>query len=276
MSFDAWAKSMDLDERQADRIAQVVEYEKGREQEIRMVAERLLSELGRMDYQDVLSARAEDRKTALTYWHSRGAAGEEIDAAELATLQKDNPTAYNAYMAGKAGKSLTDVQRDNEMQDKYVNAFITSFDPKSAVFQNALTTFFKELGVDVPEGLATSLDGGTSVYQAATNPAAQGYANIKGVDDPTYRQLLTSADTVKGYGDAEVVDLPGLGNKRWTYTNLEKALSSGGVVKENGKLYIVEGKSVEKKGGANWTVYTLKEIGTKETIQVSAAGSRSS
>lgn len=118
-----------------------------------------------------------------------------------------------------------------------------------------------DMATQLSEARATAITDGT-----------KDWTTIKGVDDPVYKALLESGTGVEGYGDKSDVNPKGIGNDRHTYTNLEDAFNNKTFIKKDGKLYAVTKADTVEKGWKNWTDYTLTEIGSKETIKVTAKG----
>jgi hypothetical protein len=267
LQFDAWAKERDLDEKTADRIWQTVENEKSREHDVKLIAENLVRSLTEKDYDAAIAERTQVRNSKAEYYHSLGLSGEEMDPAELDKLKKNDPLAYNSYMAGKSGKSIEDVKRGFEREDRYLGAFLTSFDPKSPAFQTAITRLFSGWGVDTIE----PEEGDESLYQQATGKID--YTKItKG--DPAYQEILNSKDTMRGVGQVRNIRSTTPGRKgRWALSNMEKAYKGGTPVVYNGKVYMVESQSVLNKNQRNHTNYVLKEVGGDTTLTIRADGS---
>lgn len=118
-----------------------------------------------------------------------------------------------------------------------------------------------EYARQIGEARAADILAGTKTWQS-----------IKGTDDPTYKALVASSIGENGYGDVTDVNPSGGGNDRHAYSNLEAAYSSGGLIRKDGKLYAVTNLTIDEHGWKNWTNYVLTEVGSKNTVSVTAKG----
>ena len=118
-----------------------------------------------------------------------------------------------------------------------------------------------DMATQLADARATAITDGTKDWKT-----------IKSVDDPVYKAMIESGTGVDGYGDNGKVNPAGVGNDRHSLTNLEDAYNNKTFIKKDGKLYAVTGVSTVKKNWMNWTDYTLTEVGSKDTIKVTAKG----
>lgn len=265
MEFDAWAKQSDIDQNTADRIWQTVENEKSRENDLNLITQKLVASLTTMNYESAVAERTENRKVKAEYYYSLGAAG-GMDAEALAKLEANDPTAAMAYKAGQAGQSLQDVQRDIEMQDKYISAFLTSFDPNSAAFQGAVTDFFSKMGVEAPEGLGT---GGNNLYGAATKSIDDvKYTDIRGSSapgSPNYQQYKAVYDRATEWMPQFKRDTEGMNS-----VNFVDVPEANSYFKLNGKLYYVVTPKLREYGrsGINSQRFDAYDVETGKLVPI--------
>jgi len=161
-AFDTWAKKMDLDNNQADRIWQASENEANRTADINKIAVTLFADIQRKDYDQYLADKTFKRDNKIKTYGNLGQSGDWQgiyndpamtamgEYAVLQILKSYDPDAYDAYTLGKSGKSVQDMIDQNARDDQELTAFITSFDPTSSGFYDAVSTIFDRVSSGEP------------------------------------------------------------------------------------------------------------------------------
>lgn len=167
---------------------------------------------------------------------------------------------------GKVVIDLETVKKTAGVDESY------SFDPMTdSAWSSEADKLVRDAKVDDPsyekiiEQRAQDVINGDKAITSAISSAL-------GKNDPVYKQLLSMNAGLNGYGSVGEVNPPGAGNDRHSYTNLESAYNDKGLIRDNGDLWEVTGRSVKKKNWKNWTVYTLRNPATGETKSVTAKG----
>ena len=110
---------------------------------------------GLMDKQQVIDTDKLVQQERAERYYNLGKSG-VVDPPELNYLLHTDPLAYEAYMAGKAGKTFDDVQRSVDMTNKYRATQIENLDDPAT--QEVITKMFASWGV---ESAAQDLTAGT-------------------------------------------------------------------------------------------------------------------
>ena len=261
--FDAWAKGLDIDDAQAERIWNAVENEKERESRIDQIIYNTMGDIETTGYENFLTQRTEERKAMADYYYNLGASGGEAPAG-LEGMQESNPLAYWAYNAGISGMDKERYDEDRDNRETYRSAMITGFDPTSSEYFGVINQLFEGIGVPTVE-ITPEME------MAQDSAETINYLDISGKpDDPKYQEAYNSAPA---WSPSIRLDSAG-GANNYTIENLPE---KGSYFKMNGDLYVVLGDQSENRivGHENSTstnVYNVTQGVARQFIANSNGG----
>jgi len=121
-------------------------------------------EVGLKNLDGTIAEQAEINKIHRERYYNMGVSGQELSTDELSLLQKTDPAAYDAYMGGKAGEALANVEARAFQSQQFLDAAIMNLaEYKGDEFTKRLNALYQELGLELPGGTAAAPAGARTI-----------------------------------------------------------------------------------------------------------------